>query len=531
MAVALALRLVGLKWALPSDLHRYTYHPDELFIIGAALTVITPPFSLNPHFYNYGSFFIYLTALATFVASGYVSFAQHSMMLRTAFLSARLVSALLGTATVLVVLAAGTRYRNKAVGLLASAILAIAPLHVQHSHFATVDVAATFWAALAVLCGLKLASGGSAGACVVGGLMAGLAAGTKYNAAMMFLPVAAGAALGSDRWFSTQALRRVCLCVGGAAAGFFISTPGALLWTHEFSRGLLYEVAHSRTGHGFVFEGTGPGWLFHLRSTLWYGSGPPLMALAAIGLGLACARLGTRTKGAIVLLVAFLPYYAWGSVSLVRFARYLLPVFPVLAIFAADGVFTICEALRKRGKCWSLCWGGLSLVAVFGVFLYTLSLDRLLVVQDPRDRAISWMRSEIPRGASLAFPTVPWFYTVPVAPETTALATAEHRYSMVLRGAEKEGWTILANVEEDFSGRLLDLRPDFVIVSDFEVLDRLRVRNRQTVEFMRRLRPGFRLVRVFANDVRLGGLKFCDSDRLPHDMKYVAPTIWVYSRR
>lgn len=523
LAAASALRLVGITWSLPNQTHRFTYHPDEFFQVASALSLITPPISLNPHFYNYGTLYIYLAAAASLVASSWAAVTGPTAVLHAAYLAARLVSVFLGAATVLAVFAAGRRYGGAAVAALAAFMLAVAPLHLMHSHFATVDATATFFAALALLYGFRLAAGGRAAECLVGGLIAGLAAGAKYSAGLMLLPVLAGAVLGGRPETSARA-RRTVLSALGAIIGFLIGTPGAVLWSNEFARGFLFELRHSHAGHGFVFAGTGSGWLFHITSTLWYGLGPPLLALTAFGFVLACVR---RTKASWVLLAAFVPYYAMSAVSEVRFARYLLPVFPVLAIFAADAVAWTFGKLRNRSPAAARCWGMVCLIGVLGTLLYSIALVRLFVARDPRDAALAWMETAIPRGASIAFPTLPWFYSPPVVPETTAPMPAERLGALNTLGNR---WRLLAIPEADFDISLFDSKPGYVVMSDFEVQDRLRVKDPQTLAFMRRLGSEYRLARTFANDVRLGGLVFCRSDRLPHDMRYASPTIFVWAR-
>ena len=172
VAIGAALRVYGLRWGLPHSLHWYSYHPDEFLTVGAAFFSIYLGRSLNPRFYNYPSLFLYLCALAIGVAFGYGAVAN----LTNVYLAARVVTVIMGTAAVAATYWAGKTLANAQVGLVAASILCVAPIHVQHSHFATVDVPSTLFVALALGYAGLVVRRGSVRDYALGGAMAGLAA-------------------------------------------------------------------------------------------------------------------------------------------------------------------------------------------------------------------------------------------------------------------------------------------------------------------------------------------------------------------
>ncbi len=164
-----ALRFYGLRWGLPNSLHSYSYHPDEFMTVGAAFGQIYAHHSLNPGFYNYPSVYIYLSALASAMAAGYHSPVNNANI----YLFARVVAVLMGTAAAGVTYWAGRKLFGPVVGLLAALAMCMAPLHVQHSHFATVDVPSTLFVAAALgFAGLVLKRGDWRDY-ILGGVMAG----------------------------------------------------------------------------------------------------------------------------------------------------------------------------------------------------------------------------------------------------------------------------------------------------------------------------------------------------------------------
>ena len=143
LLLGLVLRLWGVRWGLPDMPRLGSYHPDELLIISAASIVDFGSLQLNPQFYNYPSLFIYVISLVFSVLEGWGLLA--TIEIADLYLSARMISAVFGAATIYMVFLAGKRFYGEAAGLIAAGVLAIMPLHVQHSHFVAVDVPSVFF--------------------------------------------------------------------------------------------------------------------------------------------------------------------------------------------------------------------------------------------------------------------------------------------------------------------------------------------------------------------------------------------------
>jgi len=246
---------------------------------------------------------------------------------------ARALSAILGAGTVLVVAGMARRLLGRGAALLAALFVALAPGHVLHSGFATVDVAATFFATLAVCFGVSaLDEGAGRRHFVLAGAAAGLAAGTKYGAGLALVaPLAA--VVSATGLQVTERLRRGALAVLAAGLAFVLAVPYALLVPDRFREDVGYELlVHPREGHVDIFRDTGDGWSYHLLQNLPYALGIPLLVLGVAGVAFLLAR---RRRGDVVLLAFALPYFFGLGLSKVRFLRYTLPLVPVLAIAAA----------------------------------------------------------------------------------------------------------------------------------------------------------------------------------------------------
>ncbi len=94
----------------------------------------------------------------------------------------RTMTAWAGALTVLVVYLIGRDAFNRATGLIAAFMTAVAMLHVQCSHFATVDILLGFWCTLAVYCFLKISQKPRLIWYILGAIFTGFAVGSKWSA-------------------------------------------------------------------------------------------------------------------------------------------------------------------------------------------------------------------------------------------------------------------------------------------------------------------------------------------------------------
>jgi hypothetical protein len=271
LAIGLALRAWSVAYGLP-DL----YHPDEPRIVERAVRFHQG--DLNPRFFNWPSLYMYVMAgvygLVFGATTGGVAgaFAREPALF---YLVGRLVTAVLGTATLAVLYATGRLAYGWTVGILAAALLAVDLLHVRDSHWVTTDVPLTFLTALATLYALRYWRDGHRGDAGAAGLVAGLATSMKYPGGLAFLGLLVAHVL---RRPAGPAWRRVVSrdTVSAAAlgtVGFVLGTPFALLTPVAFARGVLDELREVNTVQ-FGNEADVPGYLFHLAYSLpqaWAG--------------------------------------------------------------------------------------------------------------------------------------------------------------------------------------------------------------------------------------------------------------------
>jgi len=195
LLLALGVRVWGLSFGLPMTECR----PDENLIVKTASGFFSG--DLNPHNFHYPTFFMYLMAgfygLAGLLAHALGKLPVFNLVHEAArnpapfFLAARLVSALFGTAAVYWLYLLGKRLFDRRTGLLAALFLSLAYLHVRDSHFGVTDVAMASLVLLSLAVLARAWREDRLALYLMAGLCAGLAAGTKYNAFLLLLPMLA----------------------------------------------------------------------------------------------------------------------------------------------------------------------------------------------------------------------------------------------------------------------------------------------------------------------------------------------------
>ncbi|MGQ9710248.1 MAG: glycosyltransferase family 39 protein [Anaerolineae bacterium] len=390
LLVAAALRLSGVAWD-----GGIGAHPDERYLVGVAEEMARRrewnPFTVDASF-PYGHVPLYLLLL--------LGGADRLM-------AARLLTGLLDVGTVAltaalarILLAAGGRDRRRSGGaLMAALFLAVMPLHVQQAHFATADVPLAFFSTGALLFAARSVvrcQARSAAECRLAGMWAGLALGCKAGAALLGIPVALAGTLGIGN--RRERIGRAAGAIGAALATFAITNPFAVL---EFPRFLTNVAIQAALARGAVlvpytlqYRGTWP-YLYPVIQQLVWGMGPVLGLLGFGGLAgmVARAARGRLSPAEWVVLGWAWPFFAFAGGLYVKFPRYLLPLMPILAVYATRGIVTMGRGPATRG---------IFTLAVLPAALLSLALVGSYSRPHPWVAASEWIQAHLPPGSVIA---------------------------------------------------------------------------------------------------------------------------------
>ena len=548
-ALAFGVRLVGIGWSLPNAGRHYSYHPDEWLVLLASYFAINPyAGEFLPGFYNYGTLPMYLWSLWLHWLSAVgvidrlpenATPVQLAELRAQLYLWARILVALMGAGTAVVVGRTLAHVAGLGAGMVAALAMAFAPAFVVHSRFMTVDVPTTFFVALAFHQAVALhASPRRMRTLLWGAFWAGCAAGAKYNAGLALLAPLVGL------WLlpSLPAPKRLlsgAAAVGVAGLTFLIVCPGIWADSARFWANFWYEVRHVGQGHGEIFTDTGLGWLYHLKPNLSTGFGAVGLIASAVGWA-----LHARNRVWWGVLVASLAYYLLIGAAEVRFLRYTFPLLPMLAMGVGllmnppsprpspplqrgerAGVFPLSRSAGEGdtgGEGYRKILTRALVVAALGwQLLSAASLTACMVRPDARDQAAGWARANLPEGARIGFPTVPWFYTPPLFPEI-----GELRWQDRLAAAQRATrYRLIPLAPPEWNAEALQATlPEYLIISEFESRDVARIGRADYQAFMRIVEARYTLLRTFENQPPLLGRR----EDMPHDLLYICPKVYVY---
>jgi hypothetical protein len=385
LLVAATLRFYGLDWD-----GGIGAHPDERSMVGVAEGLRwlggLNPFRIAPDL-AYGHLPLYLLSLVG-------GLARDGDLL----LMGRALAALFDLGAVALTLALGRQIYGEKIGLLSAAFVALTVSHVQQAHFYVADTPLTFFVLGTLWLAVRLAGRGRSLDAWLAGVGAGMALGTKFSAALLALPLSAACGIVSEEW--SVRLKRGLECGMAALVTFALTNPCALsefptFWHNvreqaSIAQGIL-DAPYTRQ-----FHGTWP-YLYPIGQQLRWGMGWPLGLIAFGGLAYAVWRAVREPprRAEWVLLAWVAPGLAFTGALYAKFPRYLLPLTPPLAIYAAR----LLAVLSRRTRHLSAF---LACLALAHALLHCLALTHSYRSLHPWQAASAWFYEHAPQGAVVA---------------------------------------------------------------------------------------------------------------------------------
>ena len=394
LAVGLALRLLGLRYGLP-----YVYNPDEVAIMSRTLAFAKG--DLNPHNFLYPTFYFYvlfawegLTALAAVAmrtVSSFGAFQREFFFDPTrVYVAGRLLTALLGTATVAATWAWVRRLAGPVAALTAAVVVAIAPLHVRDSHYVKHDVPVTLLIVLAYLTYERLWNprheGGGNGIrpLVTAAVVTGAAFATHYYTVFLALPLAWAAAHGART--RAGALRRILLAGAISAVIFFalspfiLAEPATAVRDIHANRQIVVDRAVGSLGYAATSAE-------YARMLLLDTVGWPFVLFAVFGIVRADRWVTLR-------LLAFVVPFALFIASTFPASRYLVPAVPFVASFAGIAIARMADWNRTAA------WVAVTASSILPLRA-SIATDLFIRQTDTRTLAAQYIESSVPAGSTV----------------------------------------------------------------------------------------------------------------------------------
>lgn len=423
LLLATCFRLYGLNWD-----NGHQLHPDERAIVMAVDSLRFPQTTIeffssdspwNPRFFAYGSFPMYLLRVTGDALSIFYQPIGQFPLLN---IVGRFLSALADIISIFILYKIGQKLFNTGIGLLASFFYAISVLPIQLSHFYAVDTLLTCFI-LATLYSLLLfyEKPGIKNALFVG-VFFGLSLATKVSAITLIAPI--GLALVADflliflknphrpkHWlphlpsFAKNLLRFAFIILISAFATFALLEPYALIdfnsfWTQTLAQSELTKNAFYFP-YTLQFVGKTP-YLYELKNAFLWGLGPLVGTFAFLGAGYFLIHTFKKKREPQfakeqIVFIFFLSYLLVVGRFAVGFMRYLLPIYPLLTLFAAVLISRIFKQIKStKLRLIAYC------LLLISCLLWPASFAQIYTQPNTRVQASEWIYENIPPGASLA---------------------------------------------------------------------------------------------------------------------------------
>lgn len=308
-----------------------------------------------------------------------------------AFLISKTMSIICGAITCILVYLIGRRFFNEYVGFLAALILAFTPMMIAHNQLSNIDSPVTMMITATMFVYMTAVRFESFKLYLLSALMLGLSIATKYNTLLM-IPVMIGLYLlyryhksGTmlskaikDIVSRPPKLLTIAICAGIVVLTFYAIWP--YLWTDPVN-GLEQSLAHW-TNSGTLPENLlgasvsgGTPWYYY---PLYFLVTTPEIMLLAMLIGLFyIVRSGDSFKETMALWL-FLPFIYGFSGFVMGSMRYILMIYPALALVCAYGVYSLSVQIAGYLKKYnntraivSLAIGSVVIISLLLTCLYT----------------------------------------------------------------------------------------------------------------------------------------------------------------
>lgn len=392
VAFAAFVRLIGIDWD-----DRHFFHPDERAIAFAIERLSFHPghLQLNPDFFAYGSFPFYVNGIIGSLLSLIdPSMGKYAQVIQTG----RALSGVIGVLTVLLTYVMGTRLYGRRAGLLAGFLLAACPLHIQNSHYITTDVFLTFLVLATLFFAVQLSQRGWTRDYLYTGIGIGLAVATKFSALPLLAPFGVACLIRvavEKRFFAIAA--KALLALLAVASAFFIGQPYAILGWERYSHDIAEQSRMVRNAGMFPYTNQyigAPKYFYELQQMVLWGMAPALGITAILG---SAARfwnlLREKSSADLVLLAYVVPFFLVTGWFEVKFPRYLLPIYPILILWAAVLLTRAAQAsfIGKIAKWLVVVLTGLAALALMSIYFRPFT----------EVTASEWTYRHIPAGSTI----------------------------------------------------------------------------------------------------------------------------------
>lgn len=390
-------RFSGLRWD-----QGFLLHPDEGSIVYAA-KYIEIPNKLDPGYYVYNGFMIYITRIICEILARVMHDPNWILQIESFVIVNRFVSATVSVFA-MIVFHDLTKYITKKINyrLLGTFIFASTVGLIQYAHFGVTESMLVF---LSLLCSwgaarvLEFPKGTKY--YVVMGISLGLAIGTKTSAIIFtIIPVSTIIILFIQKKLKVPQLLDTFSAIVLSLIAFMFSSPYNIIKFQSILARQNYErliIEGSLTvPWNLQFFGT-PPYLYHLQNLVWH-LGPVVLIFSLVGLAMFIyfiIKKRNKVSISILPLIIFsIVYFAYMGPQHTKFIRYMVPIIPFFII-----MFIFFVRYAREFKFLQLTQKIVIVLAVMIAVMYPIAFNSVYATEHTRITATKWIYTHIKPGS------------------------------------------------------------------------------------------------------------------------------------
>ena len=348
LLLATGFRFYNLNW----DMGLY-FHPDERNIAAAVSTIILPS-QMDPKFYAYGGFLIYLYKST---ADGLALLLHNSSLPHDwawINLIGRSYSAFFSVMVILPLYFLAKKLFDQRTAFLTCIIYALTVSSIQTAHFSTTENLLSLLIVLIALLAINLFEKPSYKKTVIIGLVVGIAIATKTTGISFFVaPLLALLILLYKKKIKFSQALFLSLVMGLTAfVTFCIFSPYTFLNWNKFMESMRYEnsvvLGTNRVVYTLQFSST-PRYLFQLINLVWQLG--VFASIAVLGVIVTTIQELRRRRATFIIFCSFpFLYFLYVGSWYTKFNRYTVPLLPFFIIFGCHFMLIILKRYRVAGS-------------------------------------------------------------------------------------------------------------------------------------------------------------------------------------
>ncbi len=400
MAFGAFLRFYNLDWGAP-----FYFNPDERNI-AAAVSQLNFPTQMNPHFFAYGSFPIYLIFFAGIVKNVIfqtkISDSMSQVSFENAILISRFMSALLSTLLIPVLYFIAKEIKDKTAAITTSIFSILSVGFIQFAHFGTFETVSAFFASLLFFISVKIYRKMTLKNIILSGVILGFLAATKISN-LVFFPIPLISIFLNAR-IEKKKYKKIFLKLFSvltiSAITFFIFSPFSVFDFKSFLFSMNYEssVALGTLPVFYTqeFFGTVPIAYQFLKIYPFLLNPSTTIIFVVCLIYLIYIFIKNKNYYIFLLLIAFLLIFLSQAFFFAKWTRYVLPTLPFIFLIIGFAISDFRAFLKKNLINYLLIF--ITIINFVFAISYFITVYAKI---DTRVDAASWARKHVKNDAKI----------------------------------------------------------------------------------------------------------------------------------